>query len=78
VLPAMVKKTMQLHMLLGLVKATTILVNFDLWMSKSGVGTFALVINYLNDLGCPNMLPFIYLRFMRPLGFRWLVNLFNT
>jgi hypothetical protein len=49
VLPTMVKKTMQLHVLLGLVEATTLLASFDLWMFKGGTNTFALVINYLNE-----------------------------
>jgi hypothetical protein len=46
-------KKNQLHVLLRFVETTTLLVSFDLWMSKSGVGTFASVINYLNELGCP-------------------------
>jgi hypothetical protein len=28
---------------------TTIAINFDLWMSKGGVDTFVLVINYLDE-----------------------------
>ncbi len=49
VMPAMVKKTMQLHVLLGLAKAITLSTSFDPWISKGGVDTFALVINYLNE-----------------------------
>jgi hypothetical protein len=49
VLPIMVTKTIQLHVLPGLVKTTTLLVSFDLWMSRGGVDTFALVINCLNE-----------------------------
>jgi len=49
VMPAMVKKTMQLHVLLGLAKAITLSVSFDPWISKGGMDTFALVINYLNE-----------------------------
>jgi hypothetical protein len=48
-MPAMVKKTMQLHVLLGLAKAITLSTSFDPWISKGGVDTFALVINYLNE-----------------------------
>jgi len=33
----------------GLVESTTLLVSFDLWMSRGGVDTFALVINCLNE-----------------------------
>jgi hypothetical protein len=50
---AMVIKTMQLHVLLRLVDATTLLVSFDLLMSKVDVDTFALVINYLNESWMP-------------------------
>jgi hypothetical protein len=49
----MVKKTMQLHVLPGLAKATTLSANFDLWMSKGGMDTFALVINHLNESWMP-------------------------
>jgi hypothetical protein len=49
----MVTKTMQLHVLLGLVKATTLITSFDLWMSKGGMDTFSLVINYLNEYWMP-------------------------
>jgi hypothetical protein len=48
-LPAMVKKTMQLHVLPRLVEVTTLSTSFDLWMSRGGMDTFALVINYLNE-----------------------------
>jgi hypothetical protein len=53
VLPTMVEKTMQLHVLPRLVEATTLSTSFDLWMSKGGVDTFALVINYLNESWMP-------------------------
>jgi hypothetical protein len=49
------KKTMQLHVLPGLLKPTTLLDSFDLWMSRGSVYTFALVINYLNESWMPNM-----------------------
>jgi hypothetical protein len=44
---------MQLHVLPRLVKAITLSVNFDLWMSRGGMDTFALVINYLNGFWMP-------------------------
>jgi hypothetical protein len=44
---------MQLHVLLGLAKETTLSISFDLWMSRGGVDTFALVINYLNESWMP-------------------------
>jgi len=46
VLPAMVKTTMQLHL-------STLSTSFDLWMSRGGMDTFALVINYLNESWMP-------------------------
>jgi hypothetical protein len=50
---AMVTKTIRLHVLPGLVKATTLPASFDLWMSRGGVDTFALVINCLNEFWMP-------------------------
>ncbi len=40
---------MQLHVLQRLAKATTLSISFDVWMSRGGVDTFALVIDYLNE-----------------------------
>jgi len=48
-LHAMVKKTMQLHVMPRLVDAITLSISFDLLMSKGGVDTFALVIVYLTE-----------------------------
>jgi hypothetical protein len=45
----MVQKTMDLHVLHNLETTTTIFTSFDLWMSKGGVDTFALVIIYLDE-----------------------------
>jgi len=50
---AMVTKTVRLHVLPGFVKATTLPASFDLWMSRGGVDTFALVINCLNEFWMP-------------------------
>jgi hypothetical protein len=52
-LVAMVIKTIQLHVMLRLVDATTLLICFDILMSKGGVDTFVLVINYLNEFWMP-------------------------
>ncbi len=41
-------------MLSKLTKATTLSASFDLWMSKGGMDTFALVINYLNESQMPH------------------------
>jgi hypothetical protein len=46
---AMVLKTMKLHVLLYVVEATTMFANFDFWMSKGGMDTFALTTNYTKD-----------------------------
>jgi hypothetical protein len=48
-LPSMVKKTLDQHVLPNLKIAITILASFDLWMSHDSVDTFALVINFLNE-----------------------------
>ncbi len=49
VLPKMVQKTMDLHVLHIFETTTTIATSFDLWMSKGGVDIFALMINYLDE-----------------------------
>jgi len=53
ILHAMVIKTMQLHVMPRLVDAITLSTSFDLLMSKGGVDTFVLVINYLNESWMP-------------------------
>jgi hypothetical protein len=41
---------MKLHDVVShIAKVAIVFTNFDLWMSKCGMGTFVLVINYLND-----------------------------
>ncbi len=47
---AMVKKTLDQHVLPKLKTTTTILANFDLWMSHGNVNTFVLIINFLNEV----------------------------
>jgi hypothetical protein len=49
----MVQNTMDLHVLPSLEITITISTSFYLWMSKGGVDTFALVINYLDE----NLIP---------------------
>jgi hypothetical protein len=49
----MVIKTMKLHVLLHLVESMTMSTNFDLWMFKGDMDTFALIINDLNDYCTP-------------------------
>ncbi len=49
----MVPKTTNLHMLPILASTTTMFTSFDLWMSKGGVNTFTLIINYLNEIWIP-------------------------
>jgi hypothetical protein len=49
VLFAMVKKTLDRHVLPNLKTTTTISTNFDLWLFRGSVDTFALVINFLNE-----------------------------
>ncbi len=45
----MVQKTMDLHMLPNLETITIVFASFDLCMSKGGVNTFVLIINYLDE-----------------------------
>jgi hypothetical protein len=44
----MVNKTMERHVLLTFINATTIIATFDLWMSQRGFDMSALVVNYIN------------------------------
>jgi hypothetical protein len=53
VLLAIVKKTMDHHVLLNLAYATIVFTNFDLWMSRDNVDIFALIINFLNVTWVP-------------------------
>lgn len=52
-IPAVVPKTTNLHMLPILASITTMFTSFDIWMSKGGVNTFTLVVNYLNEIWIP-------------------------
>jgi len=52
----MVQKTMDLHVLPSFETTTTICTSFDISMSKGGVDTLALMINYLGKVGFHNML----------------------
>jgi pyruvate/oxaloacetate carboxyltransferase len=53
VLLEMVKKTMDLHVLLSFQTTTIISIMFDLLMFRGGVDTFALVITYLDKSWIP-------------------------
>ncbi len=49
----MVQKTTDSHVLPKLKTITIVSTSFDLWMSKGGIDTFALVINYLDEVWTP-------------------------
>jgi hypothetical protein len=65
---------MQLHVMPRLVDAITLSTSFDLLMSKGGVDTFVLVINYLNESWMPQHVTISLFEFMRPQGFPWLIS----
>jgi phage-related holin len=44
----MVTKYIDIHVLPKLASALVVSASFDLWMSKRGIDTFALVVNYLS------------------------------
>jgi len=48
-LPVMLKKTLDQHVLPHLKITTIVLASFDLWMSHGNFDTFALVIIFLNE-----------------------------
>jgi hypothetical protein len=48
-LPTMVKNTFNLHVLPNLACVTIVFYNFDPWMFKGGVDTFARAIIFLNE-----------------------------
>ncbi len=48
-LPEIIQKTMNLHVLPNLKTITIIFTSFDPWMSRGGEDIFALVINYLDE-----------------------------
>ncbi len=49
----MIKKTMDLYVLLNLTSTTIIFASFDVLMFRNKVDTFALAINYLNESWTP-------------------------
>jgi hypothetical protein len=53
VLPTIVKKTIDHHVLLNLASATIDFTNFDLWMFHGNVDIFALIIHFLNVTWVP-------------------------
>ncbi len=56
VLPTMVKKTLDLHLLPNLAFVAIVCASFDLWISRDGMDIFALVIKNLNNHGSLCML----------------------
>jgi hypothetical protein len=52
-LPIMVEKTLDLHVLPNLASVTIVITSFDLWMFKGNANIFALVINFLNKFWIP-------------------------
>lgn len=53
VFPSMVAKTMDRYILPSITKCVTPIASFDLWMSRGGFDTFALIINFLEDAWKP-------------------------
>jgi hypothetical protein len=53
VLLAMVKKTVDQHVLSNFASTTVVSTSFDLWTSHNNVDIFALVTNFLNDNWVP-------------------------
>jgi hypothetical protein len=51
--PTIVTKTMNLDVMSFLESVATISCNFNFWMSRGGVDTFSLVINYLDETCTP-------------------------
>jgi hypothetical protein len=62
VLLAVVKKTMDHHVLSNLASTIVVSINFDLWMFRYNVDTFALVTNFLNDNWVPMHVILNYLK----------------
>jgi hypothetical protein len=74
--PTMVKQS--LHMLPNLAFATTMVISFDLWMSRDEMDIFALVIKYLNESQTPKcMLLLACLRCMKEHGFPYAYAVVN-
>jgi hypothetical protein len=53
ILLAMVKKTMDQHVLPNFASTTIVFSSFDLWVFRSNVDTFTLVIDFLSDTWVP-------------------------
>ncbi len=48
-IPSMLQKMMDTYVFPTLFNCATTIVNFDLWIGKSGFDTFALVVNFIDD-----------------------------
>jgi hypothetical protein len=75
VITAMVKKTLDLHLLPNLAFAAIVYASFDLWISRDSIDIFALVIKILNESWTPMHVTMAYLRLMKQVGRIWLFNL---
>jgi hypothetical protein len=53
VLPTMIKKTMDQHVLPNLASTIVVFASFDLWMSHNNMDIFVLIINFLNHTWVP-------------------------
>jgi hypothetical protein len=73
-LPPMVKKTMDQHVLQSLTSIAIASTSFDLWMSHGNVDTFALVIKVLNDMWVSMHIIMGCLKLMRQPNQSWLHN----
>ncbi len=62
VLLAMIKKTLDLHLLLNLTSAAIVYASFDLWISKDGMDIFALVVIFKNESWIPMHVTRAYLK----------------
>ena len=52
-IPAMLKKIMEQYMLPRLSTCATVNITFDLWMSRTGCNTFAMVAHFIDNVWVP-------------------------
>lgn len=56
-IPNVLAKTMELYVLPAIATCATPTITFDLWMSRAGFDTFALVVNFIDDCWVPRYVP---------------------
>jgi hypothetical protein len=82
VIPSMVNKTMEHHVLPTLANAITVIATFDMWMLRGCFNTFVLVVNYINKKREPCHVIVGIFEVHETLGLPWMFNsricLFNT